>query len=164
MYLLFCAVCLFGCLFYTALPKDVVLVKPQKTLSEKLLLTSRHMQRRSVCALLPLWAYHHFVLAYSSGVLPQLAPDPYTRSLVLFSLGVGVCGGSFGSFCIAPSAPRVRVLAVLLLLGSIGISLSGVSRCLGRLCPNLCIAAVSMGLSWGCLPGATACSFYFLFV
>jgi hypothetical protein len=164
MYLLLCAVCLFGCLFYTALPKDVVLVKPQKTLSEKLLLTSRHMQRRSVCALLPLWAYHHFVLAYSSGVLPQLAPDPYTRSLVLFSLGVGVCGGSFGSFCIAPSVPRVRVLAVLLLLGSIGISLSGVSRCHGSLCPNLCFAAVSMGLSWGCLPGATACSFYLLYV
>ncbi len=153
MYLLFCLLCALGCLLYIALPPDVIVVKPRRTFKEKLLLTSRHMRERSVCALLPMWAYHHFVLAYASGVVPQLAPDPPSRSLVLFALGIGVCSGSFGSFCIPASAPRARLLAALLLLGSIGFLVSGLSNCSGGGCPQLCFAAVCMGVSWGCLPG-----------
>lgn len=153
MYLFLCLVCAFGCLLYFMLPKYVVVLKPRKTLREKLLLTSRHMQRRSVLALLPVWAYHHFVLAYSSGVLPQLASDQFSRAVVLFALGIGICGGSFGSFCIAPTVSRCRVLTILLLLGSIGISISGSSACSSGMCPQLCVAAACMGVSWGCLPG-----------
>ena len=137
---------------YVMLPSDVIVVKPRKSWREKLLLTSRHMQRRSVLALLPVWAYHHFVLAFSSGVLPQLALDS-ARSVVLFALGIGICGGSFGSFFIAPTVRRWRVLAALLLLGSIGISISGFSACTSGLCPQLCLAAACMGVSWGSLPG-----------
>jgi hypothetical protein len=155
MYVLLCIVCSVGCLLYVLLPNDVVVVKPQRTLKEKLLLTSRHMQRRTVRALLPMWAYHHFVLAYSSGVLPQLAADQDARSVVLFALGIGICGGSFGSFCIAPTVRRCAVLAALLVLGSVGISISGFSTCAVGLCPQLCLAAACMGVSWGCLPGET---------
>lgn len=153
MYLLLCIACAFGCMLYVLLPKDVIAAKPRRTLREKLLLTSRHMQRRSVHSLLPMWAYHHYVLAFSSGVLPQLAPDQQARSVVLFALGIGVCCGSFGSFCIASAVRRYRVLAALLLLGSTGISISGLSNCSDGVCPELCLAAVCMGVSWGCLPG-----------
>jgi hypothetical protein len=153
MYLLFCLVCAVGCLLYVALPTDVIIAKPRRTLKEKLLLTSRHMQQRSVYTLLPVWAYHHFVLAYASGVVPQLAPAPASRSLVLFALGIGVCGGSFGSFCIPASVPRVRVIAVLLLFGSVGILISGLARCSDGWCLQLCFAATCLGASWGCLPG-----------
>ena len=153
MYLLFCLVCTLGCCLFALLPKDVIVVKPRKTLREKLLLTSRHMQRRSVYTLLPLWAYHHFVLAYSTGVVPQLANDPSTRSLVLFTLGLGICGGSFGSFCIAPTVRRVRVLASVLVFGSVGIAISGFEHCASGMCPLLCFAAACMGVSWGCIPG-----------
>ena len=153
MYFLLCIVCTFGCFLYVMLPSDVIVVKPRKSWREKLLLTSRHMQRRSVLALLPVWAYHHFVLAFSSGVLPQLVLDSSARSVVLFALGIGICGGSFGSFFIAPTVLRWRVLAALLLLGSIGISISGFSACTSGLCPQLCLAAVCMGVSWGSLPG-----------
>ncbi len=160
MYLLFCLVCTVGCLLYVALPSDVVVVKPRRTLKEKLLLTSRHMRQLSVYTLLPMWAYHHFVLAYASGVVPQLAPDPPARSLVLLALGIGVCIGSFGSFCIPHSVPRVRVFTVLLLLGSLGILISAIGVCTGGLCLQLCFAAMFLGASWGCLPGAAArCGF-----
>lgn len=153
MYLLFCLVCTVGCCLFALLPKDVIVVKTRRTLRQKLLLTSRHMQRRSVYMLLPMWSYHHFVLAYSTGVVPQLANDPSTRSLVLFALGLGICGGSFGSFFIAPTVRRVRVLATVLVFGSVGIFISGFENCTSGMCPLLCFAAMCMGVSWGCIPG-----------
>ena len=159
MYLMFCLICTVGCCLFALLPKDVIVVKSRKTLTEKLLLTSRHMQRRSVYTLLPMWAYHHFVLAYSTGVVPQLANDPSIRSLVLFTLGLGICGGSFGSFCIAPTVRRVRVLAAVLVCGSVGIVISGFENCASGMCPLLCFAAACMGVSWGCIPGNPVCSY-----
>jgi hypothetical protein len=162
MFALLCVVCSLGCLLFIMLPRDVIVPKPSSSIKAKMLLTSRHMQRRSVCSLLPLWAYHHFVLAYSSGALPQMAPDERSRSALLFSLGTGICFGSFFSFFIAATVRRLYVLSTLLLLGSTGILISGLDRCTGGVCPQLCAAAVSMGLSWGCLPGcsvvSTSCS------